>query len=79
MSIAELTTRREFLGAGTAALVTARTSAAVTYGMAYRSLADTVRDTHEWWMSLSDERRNNPRAWPTAERDAAVLARLGAS
>ena len=45
-------------------------------GLTYHSLADTVRATHEWWLSQSDERRGNARAWPSAEDEAAVLARM---
>jgi len=51
-------------------------SAAIAAGLTYRSLADTVRDTHEWWTSQSEERRANARGWPTAEQEAAVIARL---
>jgi 2'-hydroxyisoflavone reductase len=53
-------------------------SAAVEAGLTYRSLAETVRDTHEWWETQPAERRANPRRWPTAEQEAAVLARLEA-
>lgn len=59
-------------------------SAAQAAGLTYQPLADTVRDTHEWWMSQSDERRASAtrrpvgdyRRWPTAEEEAAVLARM---
>jgi 2'-hydroxyisoflavone reductase len=51
---------------------------AVASGLTYRSLADTVRDAHEWWVSQPVVRRSNPRGWPTAEQEAAVLARLTA-
>ena len=51
-------------------------SAAVRAGMSYRSLADTVRDTYEWWTSQSEERRARARGWPTAEDEAAVISRL---
>ena len=51
-------------------------SAAIAAGLTYRSFADTVRATHEWWMAQSEERRANPRRWPTAEEEAAVLARM---
>ena len=51
-------------------------SAAIAAGLAYRSLADTVRDTHEWWESQSPERRANARGWPTPEQEAAVIGRL---
>ncbi len=52
-------------------------SAAGTSGLAYRSLAETVRDTHLWWLSHEGTRAAPPRRWPTPEREAAVLARLG--
>ena len=51
-------------------------SAAVESGLTYRSLADTVRDTYEWWTSQSEERRANARGWPSTEQEAAVIARL---
>jgi len=49
---------------------------AVAAGLAYRSLATTVRDTHDWWQSQPAERRANPRRWPTAEQEQAVVAML---
>lgn len=51
-------------------------SAAIAAGLTYRSFADTVRATHDWWMAQNEERRANPRRWPTAEEEAAVLARM---
>lgn len=51
-------------------------SAAQTAGLTYRSLAETVRDTHGWWLEQTEERRANPRRWPSAEEEAAVLARI---
>lgn len=51
-------------------------TAAIAAGLTYRSFADTVRDTHEWWMAQSEERRASPRGWPTTEEEAAVLARM---
>jgi 2'-hydroxyisoflavone reductase len=51
-------------------------SAAVAAGLRYRSLVDTVRDTHGWWQSLPAERRNRAQRWPTPEQEAAVLGRL---
>ena len=51
-------------------------SAAIAAGLTYRSLADTVRDTHEWWTSQPEERRANARGWPTPEAEAAAIARL---
>lgn len=56
----------------------ADSSAAQQAGLTFRSFADTVRDTHEWWMSQSAERRASPRRWPGAEEEAAVIARIGA-
>jgi len=50
--------------------------AAIASGLTYRSLADTVRDTHAWWSSQSEERRSNARGWPTAEQEAEVIKRL---
>lgn len=55
----------------------ADSSAAQKAGLTFRSLADTVRDTHEWWTSQSEERRANPRRWPSAEDEAAAIASLG--
>ena len=55
----------------------ADSSAAQKAGLTFRTFADTVRDTHEWWMSQSEERRANPRRWPSAEDEAAVIARIG--
>ena len=51
-------------------------SAAIAAGMTYRSMADSVRDTHEWWSSLPAERRAKARGWPTADDEKAVLARM---
>lgn len=53
-------------------------SHAVAAGLTYRSLADTVRDLHDWWLAQDDERRDRAlRRWPSAEAEAAVLARMG--
>ena len=57
-------------------------SAAQAAGLTYRSLAETVRDTHEWWMSQSEERRASPldrtdyRRWPSEQEEAAVIAQI---
>lgn len=51
-------------------------SAAIAAGLTYRSLADTVRDTHAWWMSQPEQRRANARGWPSPEAEAAVISRL---
>ena len=53
-------------------------SAAQKAGLTFRSLAETVRDTHEWWMSQSEERRAKPRRWPSAEDEAVLIARIDA-
>jgi 2'-hydroxyisoflavone reductase len=45
-------------------------------GIAYRPLADSVMATLEWWQSQSDERRANPRDWPTADQTRAALERI---
>lgn len=50
--------------------------ASVAAGLTYRSLADTVRDTHAWWLEQSEERRTSPRRWPSAEAERQVLERL---
>ena len=49
-------------------------AAAVQAGLTFRPLADTARDTVEWWNSLPDERRAEPRAGLPADREAEVLA-----
>jgi hypothetical protein len=54
----------------------ADSSAAQKAGLTFTALAETVRDTHAWWMSRSEERRANPRRWPTQEQEAAVLAKM---
>ena len=51
-------------------------SASVAAGLTYRSLVESIRDTHEWWQSQSQKRRKNARRWPTAEQERAVLASL---
>ncbi len=51
-------------------------SASVAAGLTYRSLATSIRDTHEWWQAQTDERRLNARGWPSRDLERAVLARL---
>lgn len=51
-------------------------SHAVAAGLTHRSLADTIRDTHAWWLGLDEERRRSPRGWPSAAAESAVLERL---
>lgn len=51
-------------------------SASVAAGLSYRSLADSIRDTHDWWIAQPPERRASARGWPTAEQERAVLDQL---
>ena len=51
-------------------------SASVAAGLTYRSLADSIRDTWEWWQAEPQIRRDRARGWPTAEQEEAVLKRL---
>ena len=51
-------------------------SASIGAGLGYRSLADSIRDTWQWWLEQSAERRAAARNWPTAEQERAVVARL---
>jgi 2'-hydroxyisoflavone reductase len=53
-------------------------SASVSAGLSYRSLAESIRDTHDWWQAQPDARRASPRGWPTADQERAVLERLAA-
>ena len=43
-------------------------------GMTFRPAGETARDTIEWWNTLSEERRANPKTGLGAEREAEVLA-----
>lgn len=47
---------------------------AVAAGLRYRPLAVTAKDTLEWWKTLPEERRANPRAGLAADREREVLA-----
>jgi 2'-hydroxyisoflavone reductase len=49
---------------------------AVAHGMTFRPLADTVRDTLDWWASdaVPPERRAAPRFVLTREREAEIIA-----
>lgn len=51
-------------------------SASVAAGLNYRSLAESIRDTREWWSAEPAERRANARSWPTAELEQSVVERL---
>jgi len=46
-------------------------------GLDYRPLADSTLATLEWWNAQPDERRANPRGWPSAELERQVLERMG--
>lgn len=50
---------------------------AVAHGLTFRPLADTARDTLEWWYSdaVAPERRANPGFALSADREIAVIAR----
>ena len=48
---------------------------ALATGLVFRPLSETVRDTLDWWATVSQERRDKPmRAGLTAERETEVLA-----
>jgi 2'-hydroxyisoflavone reductase len=47
---------------------------AIEKGLTFRPLAVTAAETLEWWGSLPDERRSNPRVGLPAEREREVLA-----
>lgn len=47
---------------------------AVAAGLRYRPLATTARDTLDWWKTLPEDRRANPRAGLPADRERDVLA-----
>lgn len=52
-------------------------SASVAAGLSYRSLAESIRDTHSWWIAQDPDRRASARGWPTPEQERAVIRRLG--
>ena len=45
-------------------------------GIAYRPLADSAMATLRWWQDQTEERRANPRGWPTEEQSQAALERI---
>ena len=49
---------------------------AAAAGLVRRSLADSARDTLEWWHAQPELRRERARGWPSAERELALLERL---
>ena len=46
---------------------------ALSAGLSFRPLADTARDTLEWFNSLPEERRNNLKAGISREREKEIL------
>ena len=50
--------------------------ASMAAGLHYRSLADTATATLDWWQSQSEERRANPRRWPSSESERAAIERI---
>jgi 2'-hydroxyisoflavone reductase len=50
--------------------------ASIAAGLTYRALADTALGTLAWWQDQSEERRNNPRRWPSPAQEASAIARL---
>lgn len=51
-------------------------SAAAAAGLTRRSLAETIRDTHDWWRSQSERRHAATERWPSPEQEAAMLKRM---
>lgn len=51
---------------------------AIKAGLVSTPIDVTIRDTLAWFDKLPEERRNKLRAGPTAEQEAAALAKLGA-
>ena len=49
-------------------------SKAFTAGLTLRPLADTARDTLQWWHGLAEERRSTPRAGCPVELEESTLA-----
>ena len=47
---------------------------AIAAGLTFRPLAVTAAETYEWWMTLPEERRAEPKAGLAPEREAEVLA-----
>ena len=51
-------------------------AASMAAGLHYRSLAETAADTMAWWRGLPEDRRSNPRRWPSAEKEREAIARI---
>jgi 2'-hydroxyisoflavone reductase len=49
-------------------------SRAFAAGLKFRPLADTAKATWDWWQTLPEERRSNPRAGLAQEKEERVLA-----
>jgi len=54
-------------------------AASQSAGLHYRALADTAAGTLEWWNSQNEERRANPRRWPSPEAERQAIERIGRS
>jgi len=55
-------------------------SRAVKVGLSYRPVADSGRETLEWWRAQTAERRSSAtKYWPTAEQEKTILDRMAAS
>ena len=50
------------------------TERALARGMHHRPVRETARDLLAWWDTLPEERRASPKAGPSAEKEAEVLA-----
>ena len=64
---------------GSEAVLAVSVERAMAAGLRLRPLADTARDTLEWWKSLPSERTQSPVAGLSAERERNVLAAWRAS
>jgi 2'-hydroxyisoflavone reductase len=64
---------------GSEAVLAVSVERAFAAGLRVRPLADTARDTLEWWKSLPAERTQSPIAGLSAERESEVLAAWRAS
>jgi 2'-hydroxyisoflavone reductase len=58
----------------TEGVLAVRVERAIAAGLTYRPLADTAKDTLEWWHGLPATRRETPVAGLAPERERAVLA-----
>ena len=51
--------------------------ASMAAGMHYRSLTATAQGLLSWWRAQPDERRIDPRGWPSAAQERAAIERIG--